>query len=260
MLLFVAKLPASFRRVSDKGNWYLLTFVFVLSLKLQLVCQKESSDWLEGLYQMKVVWKFVITTHGAQCVIMVGMLWMPTWPADNLDTLDTVSYSVMTVITSCRSLHGQSKFCVNNEIVNRDQTTLGILCNSCFQHWPLPNQILSQEAISYVPYNDRSYPPGIEATNPSSLFRITQIIMHMYKQEPGYKSKLLVVHKHFLSGNICWDKPEQASHQWDCIARVCVCLLVFFLLLFFFALQPTTYHKFKMSVFKYSMKFEHPWL
>ena len=43
---------------------------------------------------MKVVLKFVIIMHGAQCVITVGMLWMPMWPADNLDTLDTVSYSV----------------------------------------------------------------------------------------------------------------------------------------------------------------------
>ena len=80
---------------------------------------------------MKGVWKFVTIMHGAQCVITIGMLWMPMWPADNLDTLNTVSYSVM-MITSCRSLRGQSKFGVNNEIVNRDQTELGILCNSCF--------------------------------------------------------------------------------------------------------------------------------
>lgn len=42
---------------------------------------------------MKDVLKFVTIMHGAQCVITVGMSWMPMWPANNLDTLDTVSYS-----------------------------------------------------------------------------------------------------------------------------------------------------------------------
>ena len=84
------------------------------------------------LYQMKGVLKFVTIMHGAQCVIMVGMLWMPMWPANNLDTLDTVSYYVKIMVTLCRSLYDQSnKFGVNNEIVNQVQTELCIVCN-CF--------------------------------------------------------------------------------------------------------------------------------
>ena len=51
----------------------------------------EVSDWLEVLDQMKDVWKFVWTADGALCVMMLGELWMPVWPADSLDTLHTVS-------------------------------------------------------------------------------------------------------------------------------------------------------------------------
>ena len=51
----------------------------------------EVSDWLEVLDLMKVVWRFVWTTDGVQCVMMLGELWMPVWPADSLDTLHTVS-------------------------------------------------------------------------------------------------------------------------------------------------------------------------
>ena len=37
----------------------------------------EVSGWLEGLNQMKVVWKFVWMEDGVQCVMMLGAMWMP---------------------------------------------------------------------------------------------------------------------------------------------------------------------------------------
>ena len=51
----------------------------------------EVSDLLEGLDHKRDVWRFVWTVDGAQCVMMLGELWMPVWPADSWDTLHTVS-------------------------------------------------------------------------------------------------------------------------------------------------------------------------
>ena len=56
----------------------------------------EVSDLLEGLDHKKDVWRFVWTTGGALCVMMLGELWMPVWPADSLDTLHTVSIIMCT--------------------------------------------------------------------------------------------------------------------------------------------------------------------
>ena len=43
---------------------------------------------------MKDVWKFVCMEDGVQCVMTYGEFLMPMWPADSLDTLDTVCYQL----------------------------------------------------------------------------------------------------------------------------------------------------------------------
>ena len=64
---------------------------YELHMHTSQLVMMEVSDWLEVLDQMKDVWKFVWTVDGALCVMMLGELWMPVWPADSLDTLHTVS-------------------------------------------------------------------------------------------------------------------------------------------------------------------------
>ena len=61
----------------------------------------EVSDLLEELDHKKDVWRFAWTTGGAQCVMMLGELWMLVWPADSLDTLHTVSIIMCTKKTQC---------------------------------------------------------------------------------------------------------------------------------------------------------------
>ena len=43
---------------------------------------------------MQVVLRFVLTGNGAPCVMTTGMHLMPQWYANNLDSLDLVSYNI----------------------------------------------------------------------------------------------------------------------------------------------------------------------
>ena len=46
--------------------------------------------WLEVIPQQDE-WRCAITMYGAQCVMIIGMLMMLEWPADNLDCRPQVS-------------------------------------------------------------------------------------------------------------------------------------------------------------------------
>lgn len=48
------------------------------------------SGWLVALLPMRDEWKFVWTTHGAQCVMTFGELLMPMWSADSWVSLHQV--------------------------------------------------------------------------------------------------------------------------------------------------------------------------
>ena len=49
-----------------------------------------TSDWLVVQYQGRDVWKCATMRHGALSVMVYGQPTMPTWPADNWDSLDLV--------------------------------------------------------------------------------------------------------------------------------------------------------------------------
>ena len=51
----------------------------------------ETSGLLVEQATLKVVWRFVTTILGAQCVMTVGIQLMQMWHVDNLDLLDQVS-------------------------------------------------------------------------------------------------------------------------------------------------------------------------
>ena len=51
----------------------------------------ETSGLLVEQAILKVVWRFVTTILGAQCVMTIGTQLMQMWPVDNLDLVNQVS-------------------------------------------------------------------------------------------------------------------------------------------------------------------------
>lgn len=48
-------------------------------------------DWLAALCEVKAEWKSASMRLGAQCVTILGELWMLVWSAEWLDSLASVS-------------------------------------------------------------------------------------------------------------------------------------------------------------------------
>ena len=57
----------------------------------QYPAQMETSGLLVEQVILKVVWRFVTTILGAQCVMTIGTQLMQMWPVDNLDLVNQVS-------------------------------------------------------------------------------------------------------------------------------------------------------------------------
>ena len=53
---------------------------------MQIDADKVMSDYKMALPQV-VVWRYAMTTSGAQCVMISGMMWMPELCATNWDSL-----------------------------------------------------------------------------------------------------------------------------------------------------------------------------
>ena len=61
-----------------------------------------TSDWLVVQYQGRDVWKCATMRRGALSVMVYGQPTMPTWPADNWDSLDLVCVHVC--VCMCESV------------------------------------------------------------------------------------------------------------------------------------------------------------
>ena len=60
--------------------------IFLIQSHLHLLCVRmEKYVWSMEVVPLRDEWKFVSTTHGAQCVMMDGMMMMLELSADNLD-------------------------------------------------------------------------------------------------------------------------------------------------------------------------------
>ena len=67
------------------------TLLFHLCTQMcQYPAQMETSGLLVEQAILKVVWRFVTTILGAQCVMTVGTQLMQMWPVDNLDLVNQV--------------------------------------------------------------------------------------------------------------------------------------------------------------------------
>jgi len=80
----------------DLWTALLIQLVYTIALTLKMLespvrfAQLEISGLLEGQMFLRVEWKSVTTTSGAQCVMTHGKLLMLVWPVDSLDSLQQV--------------------------------------------------------------------------------------------------------------------------------------------------------------------------
>ena len=63
----------------------------------------ETAGLLVGLMHMRAVSKFVEVAHGALCVMILGLVLMPEWCADNLDFLQLVR-TLLTYLLTLRRI------------------------------------------------------------------------------------------------------------------------------------------------------------